>query len=126
MDIFEFRNSRSLNLKDVFDNVEVQQNLDIGGLFVRLKNLVISEVHGHWDVAFLEKYLDDVMVPRSLRFEITPQEDEIDLLGWFKYFNDVGLDLLQFLIARKRRKLNKQKLKISWLHIRNRRSIKQI
>lgn len=47
------------------------------------------------------------MVPRSLRFEITPQEDEQDLLGWFKYFNDVGLDLLRFLIARKRRKLNK-------------------
>lgn len=68
---------------------------------------MVAEVHGNWDVAFLEKYLDDQMVPRSIRFEITPQDDEVDPQGWYKYFNDVGLDLLYFLIARKRRKLNK-------------------
>lgn len=113
MDVFDFRKSRSLNLKDAFSSVEVQQNLDMGGLFVRLKNLMVAEVHGHWDIALLEKYLDDNMVPRSLRFEITPQEDEIDLPGWYKYFNDVGLDLLRFLIARKRRKLNKLDEEIS-------------
>lgn len=47
------------------------------------------------------------MVGRSLRFEITPQENEDDLTGWFKYFNDVGLDLLCFLITWKRCKLQR-------------------
>lgn len=42
-----------------------------------------------------------------MRFEITPQEDEQDLSGWFKYFNHVGLDILSLLIARKIWKLNK-------------------
>lgn len=35
-----------------------------------LKYLMISEIHGNWNVTLLEKYLDDNMVPRSLRFEI--------------------------------------------------------
>lgn len=107
MDIFEFPSSRCIDLKGAFNDVVDQQNNDLGGLFVRLKNLMIVEVHGNWDVAFLEKYLDDQMVPRSLRFEISPQDDDIDIAVWYKYFNDVGLDLLRFLIGRKRRKLNK-------------------
>lgn len=107
MDIFEFRSSRCIDLKDAFNNVDDSQNNDLGGLFMKLKNLMIAEIHGNWDVAFLEKYLEDQMVPRSLRFEITPQDDESDISGWYKYFNDVGLDLLHFLIGRKRRKLNK-------------------
>lgn len=41
--------------------------------------------------------LDDKMVPKSLTFEMTPQEGDQDLLGWYRYFNYVGLDLLCFL-----------------------------
>lgn len=113
MDIFEFRSSRCIDLKGVFNDAADQQNNDLGGLFMRLKNLMVAEIHGNWDVAFLEKYLDDQMVPRSLRFEVSPHEDDTDIPGWYKYFNDVGLDLLRFLIGRKRRKLNKLDEEIS-------------
>lgn len=47
------------------------------------------------------------MVPRSLRWQISPQRGETELEEWFKYFNQAGLSLLQFLIDIKTAKLTK-------------------
>lgn len=72
---------------------------------MRLKNLTTSETHTQWDIAFLETYIREAMVPRSLRWEVPPQKGDPDLEGWFKHFNDSGIGLLRFLIQRKRDKL---------------------
>lgn len=45
------------------------------------------------------------MVPRSLRWEVSPQKGETDLEGWFVYVNDIGIQFLQFLLGKKHNKL---------------------
>lgn len=96
--------SRSLNTDGVF--VSTDPDSEMSGMFVRLKNLMISEIHLQWDKAFLEQYIKERMVPRGLRWDIHPQQDESDLESWFKYFNETGLKLLQFLVDRKSVKLS--------------------
>lgn len=64
---------------------------DLGGLFMRLKNLTVSEIHAQWDIAFFEQYLSDNIVPRSLWWEISPQKGEMQLDEWFEYFNVASL-----------------------------------
>lgn len=45
------------------------------------------------------------MVSRSLRWDVNPQKEDSELAEWFKYFNEAGVNFLQFLIAKKKRKL---------------------
>lgn len=79
---------------------------------MRLKNLMVSEIHTQWDVEFLETYIRLKMVPRSLRWEVCPQKGETELEEWFRYFNGAGIDFLQFLISRKKDKLTRLDLEI--------------
>lgn len=104
MGIFEFRATRVVNTDGVFEPFK-NGDSDIGGLFVRLKNLVVSEIHTQWDIAFLETYVKKHMVPRSLRWDVGSQRGENDLEGWYKYFNEAGISLLRFLLERKASKL---------------------
>lgn len=76
MDVFEYRSSRVIKKDGVFEiNGELEG--DLGGLFIRLKNLLISEIHTLWDIAFLDQYISNAMVPRSLRWEVGPQKGEL-------------------------------------------------
>lgn len=111
MDIFDFRAQKVVNTDGVFEVYKEDEN-DLGGLFMRLKNLMISETHTQWDIAYLGTYIKNSMVPRSLRWEISPQKGETELEEWFKYFNQAGLSLLQFLIDRKSAKLAKIDIEI--------------
>lgn len=104
MDIFEYRTSRSFNTQGVFISNTVDS--EISGLFVRLKNLMVSELHLQWDIAFLEQYTKEQMVPRGLRWDIYPQQGELDVDLWYKYFNESGLKLISFLVERKQVRLS--------------------
>lgn len=73
MDVFEYRASRVVNTEGVFETFK-ESDRDLSGLFVRLKNLTISEIHTQWDVTFLETYIKLKMVPRSVRWEVCPQK----------------------------------------------------
>lgn len=53
------------------------------------------------------------MVPRSLRWEVNPQKEDNELAEWFKYFNEAGVGFLQFLVAKKKRKLTMLDLEIN-------------
>ena len=106
MDIFEFRATRVVNTEGVFETFKEGDN-DLGGLFMRLKNLTIAELHTQWDIVFLDTYIKHLMVPRSLRWELAPHKGDNDLEGWYKYFNDSGLSLLKFLGERKTTKLKR-------------------
>lgn len=63
---------------------------------------MVSELHLEWDIAFLEQYSKERMVPRGLRWTIHPQQGDPDTESWFHYFNEAGISLLGFLIDRKR------------------------
>lgn len=106
MDIFEFRATNMVNVEGVFEAYTNDES-DLGGIFMRLKNLMVSENHTKWDIAYLETYTKHSMVPRSLRWDIAPQKGDVDLEGWFKYFNQAGISLIKFLIERKTFKLAK-------------------
>lgn len=66
---------------------------------------MVTELRLQWDIAFLEQYIKEQMVPRGLRWEIYPQQGESDLDVWFKYFNETGIKLLSFLVERKQARL---------------------
>lgn len=104
MDVFDYRASRVVNTEGVF--VATSNDSEIGGLFLRLKNVMVSELHLQWDLAFLEQYVAEGMIPRSLRWDVHPQQGESELDTWFKYFNDAGIKFLDFLITRKRIRLS--------------------
>lgn len=95
-----------VNVDGVFELYREDEG-DLGGLFMRLKNLLISETHTKWDIAYLETYIKNSIVPRSLRWEISPQKGETDLEEWFNYLNKAGVAFLRFLIDRKNVKLTK-------------------
>lgn len=80
MDIFDFRSQHNINTDGVFDG-NVEQSDDINGLFLRLKNLLVSDLHTNCDVAYLEQYVAHKMVPHSLRWQVHPQKGENDLEG---------------------------------------------
>lgn len=104
MDIFEYRTTRSITTEGVF--VVVNINTEVGGLFMRLENLMISEIHLLWDIAFLEQYSKERMVPRGLRWDVHPQQDDTEVQAWFHYFNEVGISFLGFLVDKKRSKIS--------------------
>lgn len=99
MDVFDYRINRSVNTEGVFTLLKT--DTEIGGLFLRLKNLMVSELHLDWDIAFLEQYSKERMVPRGLRWNVYPQQGDLELEPWFRYFNEAGIALLGFLIEKK-------------------------
>lgn len=101
MDIFDYRASRTVNLDGVFS--VTGNDTELGGLFRRLKNIKTFELHILWDLAFLEQYISECMVPRSLWWEVQPQQGDPDLDSWFKYFNEAGTNFWGFLISKKKR-----------------------
>lgn len=103
MDIFEYRAARKVNTEGVF--TAINNDSEIGGLFTRLKNIMTSEIHLQWDILFLEQYISESMVPRSLRWEVHPQQGDPDLDSWYKYFNEAGIKFLDFLVTRKKTRL---------------------
>lgn len=56
MDIFEYRATRVVNTNGVFE-VYKEEEGDLGGLFMRLKNLTVSEMRTQWDIAYLDTYI---------------------------------------------------------------------
>lgn len=99
MDVFEYRTSRSFNIEGVF--VTTNTDTELSGLFVRLKNVMVTELHLQWDIAFLEQYPKEHMVPRGLRWDVHPQQGDTELVPWFRYFNEAGIKFLGFLVDRK-------------------------
>lgn len=103
MDVFDYRASHKVNTEGVF--TATGNEMEIGGLFLRLKNVMTTELHLQWDLVFLQQYISEGMVPRSLRWEVQPQQGETDSDSWFKYFNDVGISFLNVLISKKNSRL---------------------
>lgn len=103
MDVFDYRASHKVNTEGVF--IATGNEMEIGGLFLRLKNVMTTELHLQWDLVFLQQYISEQMVPRSLRWEVQPQQGETDPDSWFKYFNDAGISFLNVLISKKNSRL---------------------
>lgn len=83
----------------------IGNDTEIGGMFLRLKNTMVSELHLQWDIVFLKQYITEGMVSKSLRWEVQPQQGDLDLDSWYRYFNEAGINFLGFLISRKQSRL---------------------
>lgn len=78
------------NTDGVFVSIGV--DTELGGLFLRLKNLMVTELHLEWNI--LDQYSKDHMVPRVLRWDIHPQQGDSELEPWFWYFNEAVISFL--------------------------------
>ena len=103
MDVFDYRSSRPFSTEGVFTILNTDS--EVGGLFLRLRNVMTSELHLQWDVAFLEHYVKEDMVPRGLRWDVHPQQGDPDFDSWFQFFNSKGISLLKFLIEKKKTRM---------------------
>lgn len=112
MDIFEYHKNRRINPDEVFDEASLETD-GIWGIFMRLKNVLISELHTSWDIVSLERYLNEKMIPRSFRWHVYPGRGDKELNEWFLYFNAVGLDFLALLVFKKRSKVAKLQQEIN-------------
>lgn len=74
MDVFDYRTNHTFSTEGVF--VSINSDSEMGGLFMRLKNFMTTELHLQWDCAFLEQYTKENTVPRGLRWDVHPQHGE--------------------------------------------------
>lgn len=77
----------------------------MGGLFLRITNIIVTELHLEWHLAFLEQYSKEPIVPRGLRWDIHPQQGDSEIEQWFRYFSEAGISFLHFLTEEKRVRL---------------------
>lgn len=62
MDVFDYRKNHTLKTQGVFDGNNAISD-ELSGMFMRLKNLMSSEILANWDIVFLKQYVGDKMVP---------------------------------------------------------------
>ncbi|XP_040212843.1 uncharacterized protein LOC120943544 [Rana temporaria] len=109
MDVFSFLDKRQVNLEDVFNaSAPVKKNSDLESLMRKLGHNMEKKISLWWDIVTFERYIKDNIVPRRLRWDITPNDgllDQASIDEWFKFFNIKGSELLMFLLDRKKRKL---------------------
>lgn len=110
MDVFAFLEKRQVNLEEVFNTTTPikKKSSDIESLMRKLGHNMEKKVSLWWDITTFEQYLKDNITPRRLRWDITPNDgilDQESVDDWFKFFNTKGLELLAFLLERKRSKL---------------------
>lgn len=104
--MYSKQSERKTNHSGVFYH-ESEDQSDLRGTFMCLKNYMVTLIQTQWDIVFLEQYLKEAMIPRSLRWNVFPEKYNSDneLKDWFQYFNDAGTKFLGYLIGKKNKKL---------------------
>lgn len=60
------------------------------------------------NIATHEQYIKENIVPRRLRWDVPINDgllDQESIEEWYKFFNDKGAELMEFITKRKQRKL---------------------
>lgn len=92
-------------------NAEVE---DLEFIFKGLERLMTKELSTLWDIAALEHYIMEGMIPQGLRWQLyvnTGEEDVHDLRAWEKFLNHCSLNAMNFIVDIRKKKLlniNKQ------------------
>lgn len=112
MDIFEYR---SQNIRDLSINFESHLNMDpkaedLEFIFRGLEKLLIKEISTLWDIAALEHYISENMIPQGLRWQLPLNiggEDAHDMMAWEEFLKHCSLNAMNFIVdARKKKLLN--------------------
>lgn len=106
--MFGFLENRTLNLDEIFEKPETNNIGDIENCFRKMGHLMEKKINAWWDIATNEKYIKDKLVPRRLRWDVPMNDGLVDKEStdeWFHFFNDRGLELLDFLVKRKQKKI---------------------
>lgn len=108
MDIFNFMENRTVVLEEVFTTNNSSDTGDLDTNFRKFGHLMEKKVSLWWDITTHEQYIKEKTVPRRLRWDIPINDGIIDEDGvseWYKFFNEKGIEVLQFLVRRKQRKV---------------------
>lgn len=116
MDIFQYLEKREIKLGEIFSrkqNTQEANELALG--FRKLGHLFEKKVKTWWDIVSFEQYLAEKLIPRRLRWEVPPNDGLMDndsLKEWGDFFTSKGLELVGFLLSRKRRKMTQLDIQI--------------
>lgn len=109
MEVFDYIERREVRLEDVFSGDKNKgRHDDVTHLFKKFSITLDKKIRAWWDIVSFEQYLAHNMVPRRLRWEVPPNdglEDEESMQDWYLFFNKKGIELMEFLLSRKRKKL---------------------
>lgn len=110
MDIFEFRTQ---NIRDLPINFESQLNMnpemeDLEFIFKGLEKLMIKEISILWDIAALEHYIAEQMIPQGLRWQLPLNiggEDAHDLMAWEEFLKHCSNNAMNLIVEMRKKKL---------------------
>ncbi|PIO13460.1 hypothetical protein AB205_0035140, partial [Aquarana catesbeiana] len=75
---------------------------------IHMRYLFEKKIKTWWDIVTFEQYLTAKLIPRRLRWEVPPNDglmDDYSMKEWGDFFTSKGLELIDFLLSRKRRKM---------------------
>lgn len=81
---------------------------DLEYIFKGLERLMIKEISTLWDIAALEHYNKEGLIPQGLRWQLplnTGEEDAHDLLAWEGFLNHCASNAMSFIIDMRKKKL---------------------
>lgn len=109
MEVFQFLDNRTFDLDKIFTKQKTNHRGDIENGFRKIGHLIEKKINAWWDMATHEKYIKDKLVPRRLRWDVPINDGLVDKEStdeWFHFFNDKGLELLDFLKKESRRRFD--------------------
>lgn len=103
------RSKHVINMENVLEDVEEYvETEDLESVFRKTKWLLQKELNLKWHIATLTEYIKHRLIPRSLRWDLSPDDvginEERDK-EWAEFFVEKGLELVNFIIKRKQRRL---------------------
>lgn len=99
MDVFNFMKGRQTNIEDIFQQTP-SPNLDLERGFKQLQYDMEKQIRLWWDIASFEVYISRNLTPRSLRWDVHPNDGLEDLTlidEWFQFFIACEQKLLQLI-----------------------------
>lgn len=81
---------------------------DMSQSFKKLGHIFEKKIKTWWDITSFEQNLSAQLIPRSLRWDLPPNDglvDEDSMSEWSGFFIKKGFELLELLLTRKRRKM---------------------
>ena len=114
MEIFQYMENRTIDLKDVFTTKPTVESGDLDTNFRRFGHLMEKKMSVWWDLTTHDQYIKENIVPRRLRWDLPIMDgltDKDSIEEWYLFFNTKGMEVQQFLLKRKQRKManiNKQ------------------
>lgn len=96
-----FRNNECMNIQ--YETFTTERTIEMKRLLFHLEKTLMTEMQHQIDAIFLNKYVQENLIPRGLRIGITPtfQNDAVFIENWSTALDNCSRDLLKLLISKR-------------------------